>query len=104
MTDDWQHIGRPAEAVRDRVEQMKSPAVPDNVIPFPQKQESEQPQLPDPRSLEYQDAVGQFAEGLYRLCSRAEKHLGIHSVRGVVAAVLTEIDEQIEKNGGGGAA
>jgi len=101
MSDHWNHIGDAAEKVCDRVEQMKSPAIPDNVVPlFPKEPE---PQLPDPRTFEYQNAVGQFAEGLYRLCSRAEKHLGIHSVRGVVAAVLAEIDQQIEKDGGGAA-
>ena len=99
MTDSWNHLGGVAEKVCNRVAEMKGSAISDNVVPlFPEKPE---PQLPDPRTFQYQDAVGQFAEGLYRLCIRAEKDLGVHSVRGVVAAVLAEIDDQIEKDGGG---
>jgi len=97
MTDTWKHAGDEAAKIRERVEQMKAPAVPDNVVVlFPPE--------PDLRSIEFQDKCGQFAEGLYRLSSRAEKDIGIHAVRGVFKAVLDEIDEQIKRHGGDGAA
>jgi len=68
----------------------------DNVIDGPWLSEKD-------REIVFQDKCGQFAEGMFRLCARAERDLGISSVRGIVAAVLAQIDEQIEKDGGNAA-
>jgi len=97
MTDNWQHISGPAEAVKDRVAEMKSPAIPDNVVPlFPQRLER-----PDLSALSNPDACWLLLEKLCGQCSRAEADIGIGNVRAVLAAVLADIDEQIEKDGGG---
>jgi hypothetical protein len=72
MTDTWKHAGDEAAKVLDRVEQMKSPAVPDNVIPFDTRRKA------------------RLAE-LAHECDWRRKR-------------IQEIDEQIERHDGGGAA
>jgi len=85
-------IGDLAQGVLARADEARR----DNVIDGPWLSEKD-------REIVFQDKCGQFAEGMFRLCSRAERDLGISSVRGIVAAVLAEIDEQIEKDGGNAA-